>query len=79
MKTYTVKVGFSLYKYGEELPHPRDIPDPEGAKKVKWLSNTIVENIAIVYEFKDKNSMDLFINSPPDVFKDARIMILDFK
>ena len=69
-------VSCSLYYYGPptfEYPHPRDIAIPAGVINQKWVPQTLVESIWLIYEFDSPERRDEFMLTPPDVFAKATI------
>jgi hypothetical protein len=71
----SVMVSFSLYEFGTgDLPHPRDIEEPENVIFSKWVPQTMADSIWILYEFTSIRQRDLFVDSPPAPIDKARIM-----
>ena len=66
-------VKFSLYEYGDRLPHPRDIDKPTGAVLRAWVPQTLGDQIWIFYEFSEAADKAAFVKSPPAVYREAAI------
>lgn len=74
----SVMVSFHLYDYNSvNLPHPRDIHLPDGVIAEAWVPQTVSDSIWRLFEFYTKQQRDAFVQSPPEVFKDAIIKTKD--
>lgn len=70
----SILITLSLYVYGVDLPHPRNIHTPSTVKNSKWVPQTIVDSIWFLWEFDSIESKKAFLASPPSVFSKAKIM-----
>jgi hypothetical protein len=72
--TKSLVISFCLYDYATKtLPHPRDIPDPIGVTKMKWVPQTASDSIWKLYEFETIEARNMFQTNPPKVFSKAKI------
>jgi hypothetical protein len=72
--TKSVKVIFSLWKYGSSLPHPREIETPDGVVDERWIPQSMADSTWRVFEFSSAEMRDVFVRKPPAAMM-AAIMV----